>query len=121
MTAFIGLAPCLKRLTIMHIPPAGGQWACAKISAEVIEAMLQTVEGIIDVDGQIRWLEPLRVAKPSRVLITLLPDTNGARVEPEGNIAALQTFLQSSDFVNRPVGSAKEIETQIQEMRNSWD
>ena len=22
--------------------------------------MLQTVEGIIDVDGQIRWLEPLR-------------------------------------------------------------
>ena len=32
--------------------------------------MLQTVEGIIEVNGQIRWLEPLRVAKPSRVLVT---------------------------------------------------
>ena len=83
--------------------------------------MLQTVEGIVDVDGQIRWLEPLRVAKPSRVLITLLPDTNGSRVEPEGNIAALQAFLQNPEFVNRPLGSAEEIEAQIQEMRNSWD
>ncbi len=83
--------------------------------------MLQTVEGIIDVDGQIRWLEPLHVAKPSRVLITLLPDTNGARVEPEENIAALQAFLQSPEFINRPVGSAEEIEANIQEMRNSWD
>ena len=27
--------------------------------------MLQTVEGIIDVDGQIRWLEPLRVLEAS--------------------------------------------------------
>ncbi|MBS1791328.1 MAG: hypothetical protein JST85_26685 [Acidobacteria bacterium] len=83
--------------------------------------MLQTVEGIIDVDGQIRWLEPLRVAKPSRVLITLLPDANGSPAEPEGNIAALQAFLQSPDFVNRPVGSAEVIEAQIQEMRNSWE
>ena len=83
--------------------------------------MLQTVEGIVDVDGQIRWLERLRVVKPSRVLVTLLPDTNGSRVEPEGNIAALQAFLQNPDFVNRPAGSAAEIEATIQEMRNSWD
>lgn len=83
--------------------------------------MLQTVEGIIDVDGQIRCMEPLRVAKPGRVLVTLLPDTNGARVEPEGNIAALHAFLQSTDFVNRPAGSAEEIEARIQEIRNSWD
>ncbi|HYE72560.1 MAG TPA: hypothetical protein VEF04_04480 [Blastocatellia bacterium] len=83
--------------------------------------MLQTVEGIIDVDGQIRWLEPLHVTKPSRVLITLLPDTNGSHVKPEGNIAALQAFLQSPEFVNRPVGSAEEIEAQIQEIRDSWD
>lgn len=83
--------------------------------------MLQTVEGIMDVDGQIRWLEPLRVTKPSRVLVTILPDTNGSHIEPEGNIAALQAFLQSSDFVNRPIGSAEAIEAQIQEMRNSWE
>jgi hypothetical protein len=119
--SFLRLAPYLKRLIIMHIPAAGGQWGCAKIFAEVFEIMLQTVEGIIDVDGQIRWLEPLRVAKPSRVLVTLLPDTNGSRVEPESNLAALQAFLQSPDFVNRPTGSAEEIEAQIQEMRTSWD
>lgn len=83
--------------------------------------MLQTVEGIIDVDGQIRWLEPLRVARPSRVLVTLLPDTNGSHIEPEGNLAALQAFLKSPDFVNRPVGSAAALEAQIQEMRNSWE
>ena len=83
--------------------------------------MLQTVEGIIDVDGQIRWLEPLRVAKPRRVLVTLLPDTNGSRVEPEGNIAAVKAFMQSPEFVNRPVGLAEEIEANIHEMRNSWD
>lgn len=83
--------------------------------------MLQTVEGIIDVDGQIRWLEPLHVAKPSRVLVTLLPDTNGSQINPEGNIAALQAFLQSPEFINRPVGSAEEIEANIQEMRNSWE
>lgn len=77
--------------------------------------MLQTVEGIVDVDGQIRWLEPLCVAKPSRVLVTLLPDANSARVKPEGNIATLKAFLQSPDFVNRPRGSAKEIEAHIQE------
>ena len=81
--------------------------------------MLQTVEGVLDVDGQIRWLEPLRVAKPSRVLITLLPDTNSP--QPEGNIAALQACLQSPEFVHRPPGSAEEIDATIQELRNSWD
>ncbi len=86
--------------------------------------MLQTVEGIVDVNGQISWLEPLRVAKPSRVLVTLLPelpDTNRTSVEPEGNLAALQAFLQSPEFINRPVGSAEEIEARIQETRNSWE
>lgn len=94
---------------------------CATLRAEVFKTMLRTVEGIVDVDGQIRWLEPLRVAKPSRVLVTLLPDKNETHSEPAGNIAALQTFLQSPDFLNRPTGSAAEIEAQIQEMRNSWD
>ena len=83
--------------------------------------MLQTVEGIIDVDGQIRWLEPLHVDKPSRVIVTFLQDSNGSRIEPEGNVVALQAFLQSPEFVHRPVSSAKEIDKHIQEMRDSWD
>jgi hypothetical protein len=42
--------------------------------------MLQTVEAEIDVNGNIRWLEPLPVTKPSRVLVTLLEE-----VRPENS------------------------------------
>ena len=37
--------------------------------------MLQTVEAEIDVNGNIRLLEPLPVTKPSRVLVTLLAES----------------------------------------------
>lgn len=44
--------------------------------------MLQTVEAEIDVNGNIRLLEPLPVTKPRRVLVTLLAESatsqNGA-------------------------------------------
>lgn len=36
--------------------------------------MLQTVEAEVGVDGSVRLLEPLLVTKPSRALVTLLPD-----------------------------------------------
>ena len=35
--------------------------------------MLQTVEGQIDENGQIRLLEPLTLPHPRRVLVTILP------------------------------------------------
>ena len=37
--------------------------------------MLQTVEAEIDIYGNVRLLEPLRVTKPTRALLTLLEDT----------------------------------------------
>ena len=39
--------------------------------------MLQTVEAEIDVNGNIRLLEPLLVTKPRRVLVTLLAESAG--------------------------------------------
>ena len=39
--------------------------------------MLQTVEAEMDVNGDIRLLQPLLVTSPRRVLVTLLPE-NGA-------------------------------------------
>ncbi|MBS1810702.1 MAG: hypothetical protein JST84_21235 [Acidobacteria bacterium] len=40
--------------------------------------MLQTVEAEIDVNGNIRLLEPLPVTKPRRVLVTLLAEGGSA-------------------------------------------
>ncbi len=38
--------------------------------------MLTTIEAEIDVDGNIRLLEPLKVKKKSRVIVTLLDSAN---------------------------------------------
>ncbi len=38
--------------------------------------MLTTIEAEIDVDGNIRLLEPLKVKKKSRVIVTLLDSVN---------------------------------------------
>lgn len=38
------------------------------------EIMLQTVEAEIDVSGNIRLLEPLRVSKKSRAIVTVLEE-----------------------------------------------
>ena len=83
--------------------------------------MLQTVEVEIDVDGSVKWLEPLHLSKRSRGYVTVLQEASTPPEEPAGNIAALQAFMQSPEFVNRPIGSAAEIDAYIQEMRDSWD
>ena len=82
--------------------------------------MLQTVEAEIDTDGTIRWLEPLPVTKPSRVLVTLLEETNGTAAS-RGNAAALLEFLRNHRLPESARLSAEEIEAQIEENRNSWD
>jgi hypothetical protein len=82
--------------------------------------MLQTVEAEINTDGTIRWLEPLPVTKPSRVLVTLLEEKNGAAAN-QGNAAQLLEVLCSPEFTNRRSYSSEEIEAQIQENRNSWE
>ena len=82
--------------------------------------MLQTVEAEIDVNGNVRLLEPLRVTKPTRALLTLLEDT-AAPVEEQGNAAELLELLRSPEFANRRSYPPEVIEAQIQENRNSWE
>ena len=36
--------------------------------------MIQTVEAVLDPSGAIRLREPVNVTKPTRVLVTILPD-----------------------------------------------
>ena len=82
--------------------------------------MLQTVEAEIDVSGNVRLLEPLRVSKKSRAIVTVLEETNGDTQE-KGNGKMLLELLKSSEFANRKSYSAEQIEAQIDEARNSWE
>lgn len=82
--------------------------------------MLQTVEAEIDANGNVRLLEPLRVSKKSRAIVTVLEEANGNAKE-RGNSKQILELLRSPEFVNRKSYSAKEIEAQIEEARNSWE
>jgi hypothetical protein len=80
--------------------------------------MLQTVEAEVDVNGNVRLLEPLRVTKPTRALLTLLEDA-GEPVETQGNAAALLEFLRNNRLPESARPNVEEIEAQIEENRNS--
>ncbi len=82
--------------------------------------MLTTVEAEIDVDGNVRLLEPLKLSKKSRAIVTVLDKTNG-NGENDSNKNSIVELLKSPEFANRKSYSAEEIEAQIQEMRDSWE
>ena len=82
--------------------------------------MLQTVEGVLGIDGQIRWLEPLRVAKPSRVIVTLLQDNDSAS-QSKGNAEKALQALRKNRLPDAARPTVAEIEAQITEARESWD
>jgi len=82
--------------------------------------MLQTVEAVIDLNGNIRLLEPLPVTKLSRVLVTLLEDAKPVS-SARSNAASLLEFLCANRLPEAAKPSAEEIEAQIEEARNSWE
>ena len=82
--------------------------------------MLQTVEAEIDVNGNVRLLEPLRVTQTGRALVTLLQETNGAS-HPKGNVPDVLKFLRENRLPKEARPSVEEIEAQITEARESWD
>lgn len=82
--------------------------------------MLQTVEVEIDTNGTITLLEPLRVTKKSRALLTLLEETNG-NSEEKGNAKRILEFLRDNRLPESARPSVEEIEAQITEARESWD
>lgn len=80
--------------------------------------MLQTIEAEIDVNGKVILLEPVRVTKRTRAIVTLLEDQEEER---KGNSKKLLELLRSPEFANRKSYSAEEIEAQIEEAKNSWE
>lgn len=80
--------------------------------------MLQTVEAEIDVDGEIRLLEPVRVTKKTRAIVTVLEETNG-KIKRKGNSKGILELLRSPEFANRKSYSTEEIEARIEDARNS--
>jgi hypothetical protein len=82
--------------------------------------MLTTVEAEIDVEGNVRLLEPLELTKTSRALVTVL-DTQYGTSNGKGNGQKLLALLKSPQFANRKKYSVEEIDAQIEEMRNSWE
>ena len=62
--------------------------------------MLQTVKAEIDVNGNVRLLEPINIGKPTRALVTLLDETveqvqERADIQTRGNAAAALEFLRT--------------------------
>jgi hypothetical protein len=80
--------------------------------------MLQTIEAIIETSGEVRLLEELRVTKPTRALVTVLENGDGAN---KGNAKQMLEFLQNNRLPVESRRSAEEMEAQIEENRNSWD
>jgi len=80
--------------------------------------MLTTVEAEIDVNGNVRLLEPLSLDKKSRAIVTILEEKNG---ESKSNGNKVLELLRSPEFANRKSYSDEEIEAQIKENRDSWD
>ncbi len=88
--------------------------------------MLQTIKAEIDVNGKVRLLEPVRVERRTRALVTLLDEADEQTQErvdaqAQGNVAAALEFLRTHRLPEAARSSVEEIEAQIQENRNSWD
>jgi hypothetical protein len=82
--------------------------------------MLQTVKAEVDINGNVRLLEPLSVTKTSPALVTLL-DTENDSGNLKGNVAEVLKFLRENRLPEEARPKAEEIEARIVEMRESWE
>ncbi len=82
--------------------------------------MLVTVEAEVDVNGEIELLEPLKVKKRTRAIVTLLEEPNGQTAE-KGNGKALLQVLKDNPLPESSRRTAQEIDDWIEELRSSWD
>ena len=56
--------------------------------------MLQTVEAEIDVNGKVELLEPVRVTKRTRAIVTLLEEKTEEEPERKGNSKRFWSFSE---------------------------
>ncbi|MBS1794229.1 MAG: hypothetical protein JSS81_10265 [Acidobacteria bacterium] len=58
--------------------------------------MMQTIEAVIDENGKVHWLEPVKLDSPHRVYITILPNPRN-QSEEAADITKLGEILDD-DF-----------------------
>ncbi|OAD20409.1 hypothetical protein THIOM_003893 [Candidatus Thiomargarita nelsonii] len=64
--------------------------------------MLQTIEAVIDIGGQIRLLEPIKLTKTKRALVTLLNN------EDEPMMTGIENALLSEETLGKDWNKAEE-------------
>jgi hypothetical protein len=82
--------------------------------------MLHRLEAEVDINGNVRLLEPLQLSKPQRAIVTLFNETNKIPSR-KGTVGDFLKFLPENRLPPNSRPSAEEIEAQIIEARESWD
>lgn len=75
--------------------------------------MLTTVKAEIDVGGNVRLLEPIRISKTTKSIVTLLEE-NGGIIE-ERTARAMLDLLRSNRLPDAYKPTAKDIDAQVKE------
>jgi hypothetical protein len=84
--------------------------------------MLQTIEVMVEPNGNIRFLENLKITKPTKALLTLL-ETPLSKVDisKRGSGEAVLKFLHQNSLKQEHRRSIEEINKYIEQERNAWE
>jgi hypothetical protein len=83
--------------------------------------MLNTLEGMLDPDGTIRFREKFRLSKSRRVLVTILEEEDTPQEDAAERTKRLQALLAAPRFRERPYGEPGELEALVAHNRTAWD
>ncbi|HMV49820.1 MAG TPA: hypothetical protein PLD20_27915 [Blastocatellia bacterium] len=64
--------------------------------------MLQTIEAEVDINGNVHWPEPLQLTKPTRILVTLLPDKIEMENLDEESLEGIGASMKANSFSGHP-------------------
>ncbi len=81
--------------------------------------MLQAIEAEISPDGRVTLLEPLRLPRTMRAVVTILTPVDEG-LPKHGAGAALLHILDSPDFAAAPPGDPGTMEREIAANRSAW-
>lgn len=79
--------------------------------------MSHAIPAILEPNGQIRLLEPIRVAVPTRVMVTLPESPKSS----PGDTQTLLRLLREHRLPREAKLTAEEIDAQIEAERSAWD
>jgi len=82
--------------------------------------MLRTVEATFDPASGVHFMEPVRIKKPVRVLVTFMEPGGPVASSHNSGSAALEHWLNSSSTVVSD-RTPEDMDRYIQELRSSWD